>query len=176
MPLVIGVDTTLLALPSLILQQTPAALEAVIPGELNSVGHQLHYDIVQEVAEAFPDIPPQAIAAAIDSREATAAIPSFVIASRDPMVTYVTWVTQRDEKVCKICGPRDGVTYRIIDVMDIWPAHPNCRCRLERPGITDAMLAAGLMLLPSALSEVGVAVLAQFSRIWARHSGIPYAT
>jgi hypothetical protein len=140
------------------------AVNSALPTELNNSGHQLYYDIVNEVAEQFPEIPPGAIAAAISSREASGLIPSFVIASRDSMVTYVRWVTLRDEKVCKVCGPRDDVIYRIIDVMDIWPAHPNCRCRLERLDISSAMLAAGADLVPGALADIAQGVLEAFAR------------
>jgi hypothetical protein len=42
------------------------------------------------------------------------------------------WHTQRDEKVCKICGPLDGKNQRFWE--DKYengpPAHPNCRCYL----------------------------------------------
>jgi hypothetical protein len=42
------------------------------------------------------------------------------------------WHTQRDEKVCKICGPLDGKNQRFWE--DKYengpPAHPNCRCFL----------------------------------------------
>jgi hypothetical protein len=168
-PLRLGVDTTLLKLPSLVLSVTPADIDRALPIELNNAGHQLHYDLINEVADAFPDLPVQVIAAAIESREATAQFPTFSIISRDTMVTYVEWVTKRDEKVCPICGPRDGVTYRIIDVMDIWPAHPNCRCTLERLGITSAMLEAGARLMPEALQNVATGLLEEFARFWARH-------
>ena len=45
----------------------------------------------------------------------------------DAGVDEVRWVTQHDEKVCKVCRPRDGVKYKIYEV----PAkHRNCRCYL----------------------------------------------
>lgn len=43
------------------------------------------------------------------------------------------WVTQRDERSCKICGPLNGVIVGLNDSFDagfIPPAHPNCRCVL----------------------------------------------
>lgn len=169
MPLRIGVDTTLLKLPALVLQVTPTAIDRALATELNNAGHQLHYNIINEVADEFPDLSPQIIAAAIESREATQQFPQFTIISRDTMVTYVTWVTKRDEKVCPICGPRDGVTFKIIDVMDIFPAHPNCRCTLERLGITDAMLAAGARLMPEAMNNVATGLMEAFGRFWERH-------
>jgi SPP1 gp7 family putative phage head morphogenesis protein len=44
-------------------------------------------------------------------------------------VKYVRWMTEKDEKVCTICAPRDGVVYRIDDIPGI-PAHWMCRCIL----------------------------------------------
>ena len=45
----------------------------------------------------------------------------------DAGVDEVRWVTQHDEKVCKVCRPRDGVKYKLYEV----PAkHRNCRCYL----------------------------------------------
>lgn len=170
MALRLGVDTSLLKGPSLVLQATSMMLDKVLPTELNNAGHQLFYDVVNDVVDAFPELSPQVVAAALESREATQQFPTFSVVSRDNMVTYVTWVTQRDEKVCPICGPRDGVTYRIIDVMDIFPAHPNCRCYLERLGITSAMLEAGARLMPEALEAVASGVLEELDRIWGRYS------
>lgn len=169
MPLVIGVDTTIFYHQTrLALQVAEQELQRALPIELNNSGHALAYDVTLAVAEEFPDVPLGVIAAAITSREATDLVPSFTIASRDAMVTYVEWVTQRDEKVCPICGPRDGVIYRIIDVMDIWPAHPNCRCLINRLGITDAMLRAGSELLPDAMQRVAEGLLEHFARVWSR--------
>lgn len=164
MPLRIGVDTSNVLRAALSLDAGLRAVNTALPVEINNAGHELYHDIINEVAAQFPEVPPQAIAAAIYSREASGLIPTYVIASRNNYVTYMRWVTLRDEKVCKICGPRDGVIYRIIDLMDIWPAHPNCRCRIERLEISEAMLAAGAQLLPSAVSRVTSAVLAEFAR------------
>ena len=45
----------------------------------------------------------------------------------DAGMEKVMWITQGDEKVCKVCRPRDRVVYPVFDV----PAkHPNCRCYL----------------------------------------------
>lgn len=47
----------------------------------------------------------------------------------DAGVTRVRWVTQRDERVCETCGPRDGRVYR-VDRMPQYLAHYGCRCVL----------------------------------------------
>lgn len=50
-------------------------------------------------------------------------------AFKDSGVKKVRWVTESDEKVCAVCGPRDGKVYD-IDKVPAKP-HPNCRCWLE---------------------------------------------
>jgi len=49
-------------------------------------------------------------------------------AFRDAGVKKVCWVTERDEKVCETCGPRDGKVYDIDKVPP--KPHLNCRCWL----------------------------------------------
>lgn len=46
-----------------------------------------------------------------------------------------TWVTRRDDKVCKYCAPLDGITARIdaefdtkYGIFEAPPIHPRCRC------------------------------------------------
>lgn len=58
----------------------------------------------------------------------------FVAAGRmkafeDAGVEFVTWVTQKDERVCEECGPLDGKTFRLSDAPDC-PLHYRCRCYL----------------------------------------------
>lgn len=43
------------------------------------------------------------------------------------VVTGYRWQTAADDKVCPICGPRDGEVYD-LDSGIIPPAHPRCRC------------------------------------------------
>lgn len=45
----------------------------------------------------------------------------------DAGIEKVTWITQRDRKVCRICRERDGMVYPIRSVPE---KHPNCRCYL----------------------------------------------
>lgn len=69
-------------------------------------------------------------------------------ARRRPKVEYIgtnrrrieaaphkTWMTRRDEKVCKYCDPLDGITARLdaefdtrYGIFEAPPIHPNCRC------------------------------------------------
>ena len=46
-------------------------------------------------------------------------------------IRKVRWNTQRDERVCPICAPRDGQLYQITDLGQFPPAHQNCRCWVE---------------------------------------------
>lgn len=49
-------------------------------------------------------------------------------AFRDTGVKKVQWITESDDKVCKVCGPRDGNVY---DINKVPPKpHVNCRCIL----------------------------------------------
>lgn len=43
--------------------------------------------------------------------------------------SLVKWITERDERVCSVCEPRDGVVYQADQAPDL-PAHPRCRCGL----------------------------------------------
>jgi hypothetical protein len=46
------------------------------------------------------------------------------------------WITRRDELVCSVCRPRDGVIYANFSDAPAWPAHPRCVVSdtLIRPG------------------------------------------
>ena len=47
--------------------------------------------------------------------------------NRRGVILVPTWITQKDERVCPICGPRHG--NRITS--DRPPAHPRCRCYVD---------------------------------------------
>lgn len=49
------------------------------------------------------------------------------VLEKDGVETVMVWQTARDERVCPICGPRDGKRYG-DGWRDMPPAHPNCRC------------------------------------------------
>lgn len=50
-------------------------------------------------------------------------------AFRDSGVKKVKWVTEKDDRVCSVCGPRDGKVYDIDKVPS--KPHINCRCFLQ---------------------------------------------
>lgn len=51
---------------------------------------------------------------------------AMIKAFADSGITKLRWVTQEDEKVCKICRERDGKVYPITDLPD--KPHWHCRC------------------------------------------------
>lgn len=53
-----------------------------------------------------------------------------VYAFRQAGIDAVVWVTEKDEKVCEVCAPRDEQVYP-IELLPEWPAHWHCRCKIE---------------------------------------------
>lgn len=51
---------------------------------------------------------------------------AVIKAFMDAGITKVRWITQEDEKVCKICRERNGKVYPITDLPD--KPHWRCRC------------------------------------------------
>lgn len=79
----------------------------------------------------------QARASAIAVTEATRAFAEGnKIAFEEMGIKKMMWKTNRDELVCKICGPLNGLTREMGQpfgefngrLFDAPPAHPNCRC------------------------------------------------
>ena len=61
-----------------------------------------------------------------DNITAQARVTAFKRAGADVLV----WITEDDEKVCKVCRPRHEQFYP-IEMLPEWPAHWHCRCRLD---------------------------------------------
>lgn len=87
-------------------------------------------------------------ASTIAVTEATRAFASGEeIAYLNEGITHWTWQTNRDELVCKFCGPLNGKTVKIGDVFATFrgvavvkpPFHPNCRCGV-RPKVNKTPL------------------------------------
>lgn len=53
---------------------------------------------------------------------------SLIEAMREAGFKNGEWVTQKDEKVCEECGPRDGKIYPLDELLKLMPAHYGCRC------------------------------------------------
>lgn len=61
-----------------------------------------------------------------DNITAKARILAFKRAGADVLV----WITEKDERVCSVCAPRDEQFYP-IELLPDYPAHWHCRCKLE---------------------------------------------
>lgn len=57
-------------------------------------------------------------------------IQSRLKAFKDAGIDALVWITEKDEKVCPVCRPRDEQIYP-IEMLPDWPAHWNCRCTLQ---------------------------------------------
>lgn len=53
-----------------------------------------------------------------------------VYAFRNAGADVLVWITEKDEKVCSVCAPRDEQFYP-IEMLPEYPAHWHCRCRLD---------------------------------------------
>jgi len=53
-----------------------------------------------------------------------------VYAFREAGADVLVWITEDDEKVCKVCRPRHEQFYP-IEWLPEYPAHWHCRCRLD---------------------------------------------
>ena len=61
-----------------------------------------------------------------DNITAQARVTAFKRAGADVLV----WITEKDEKVCSVCKPRDEQFYP-IEMLPPYPAHWHCRCALQ---------------------------------------------
>ena len=46
-----------------------------------------------------------------------------------PTVEAWRWITERDEKVCELCTPLDGMVMTRTELQLLWPRHIGCRCQ-----------------------------------------------
>lgn len=61
-----------------------------------------------------------------DNITAKARVYAFRKAGADVLV----WITEKDDRVCSVCAPRDEQFYP-IELLPEYPAHWRCRCRLD---------------------------------------------
>lgn len=52
-----------------------------------------------------------------------AAIDSY----KEAGVEEIEWLTEKDDRTCRVCGPKNGLRYPVSMPPEI-PAHPRCRC------------------------------------------------
>ena len=67
-----------------------------------------------------------------DNITTKARVTAFKRAGADVLV----WITEKDEKVCSVCKPRDEQFYP-IEMLPPYPAHYHCRCRLDWVGMEE---------------------------------------
>lgn len=67
-----------------------------------------------------------------DNITAQARVTAFKMAGADVLV----WITEDDEKVCKVCRPRHEQFYP-IEMLPPYPAHYHCRCMLNWVGMEE---------------------------------------
>ena len=67
-----------------------------------------------------------------DNITAQARVTAFKRAGADVLV----WITEKDEKVCSVCKPRDEQFYP-IELLPDYPAHWRCRCVLRLVDMED---------------------------------------
>lgn len=67
-----------------------------------------------------------------DNITAKARVYAFKEAGADVLV----WITEKDDRVCSVCAPRDEQFYP-IEWLPEYPAHYNCRCMLNWVGMEE---------------------------------------
>ena len=143
----------------------PRDLNAKIPEFLNIAGRELARDAATLIGSNL-GIPHEDVDDALIKRSATELDAEFEISSNQVRFPYVRWITQRDEKVCPICGPRDGEVYRESEIRYAFPAHPNCRCKLEKVSLGNELTSVASDLVNQALKSVSLQALELFSQKW----------
>lgn len=123
------------------LEALPEKIDRALTETVNSAGYEISRNAVNMIASHI-GASPAAVEQAILRRAASTMDPSYTIEATDAKFPMVRWRTQRDEKVCKICGPRDGHLFTTMEVRYMFPAHPNCRCQLEQVSIARELVAA----------------------------------
>lgn len=139
------------ALPNVIAQSLSKAI--------NQTGTRMYRAVVSDIADHL-QVKESFVAQALNRRAGSKASPIYRISSVPARFPVVRWITQRDEKVCKICGPRDGKLYTTLEIRYILPAHPNCRCFTEDVDIGGELMMASRRYLQSAAQEVVDQVIA----------------
>lgn len=148
-----------------VVERIPEELDRALPEILNNVGDKMSHDAVELLSTKF-NLPGAYIEEGLITRTATAMVYTFELSSRQDRFPYVQWITQRDERVCPICGPRDGRIYTKMEVRYIWPAHPNCRCIIQPLSLGDALVEVGQTVVPAAVEEAALKILSVFERGW----------
>jgi hypothetical protein len=89
---------------------------------------RIAYALLHETEDAIAAAKPQNLTWATEDafQRASGNVVKLVAAETG---SQVQWFTEKDERVCSVCLPRDGVIYQ-ADAAPECPAHPRCRCAL----------------------------------------------
>lgn len=147
------------------LRALPGVTDAALRDAVNNTGYEVSKTAVNLIASHI-GVSPNVVEEAITRRAASALSPTYIITADDAKFPMVRWITQRDEKVCKICGPRDGHLFTTMEVRYIFPAHPNCRCQLEKVSIAKEMSAVQEQVGADALKDVADRVIGAVVKGW----------
>jgi hypothetical protein len=148
------------------IEAAAAALDQALVPALNSAGGEMRSEIVSGVAGALDGVEDGDVEDAIQERQATVGDPRYQLEANNLTFPYVVWKTARDEKVCEICGPRDGLIMHMHYANQIFPAHPNCRCTLDPVDIAGTMMQVGEPLVEPALDKVADQVIGAFAGVF----------
>lgn len=129
-----------------------------------------HGDLMTDAAllliTANTGVPNNEVNAALDRYRATGLSQRYEVRSNQDKFSYARWITARDEKVCPICKPRDGVIYSYAELRYIFPAHPNCRCKIEPVDIGSELVAVAPDVIDDATTRSVQDILALFTKVW----------
>lgn len=131
----------------------PAVTDQALYKAINEAGNDLYKSVIGDIAGRL-EVRLDYVDQALSRRAGNITMPVYKISSVPSRFPVVRWVTQRDEKVCKICGPRDGKLFTTTEIRYTLPAHPNCRCFTEDVDIGGELMASGAKYLPIAAQQV----------------------
>lgn len=126
------------------------AFAALMPGALNKAGDRMYSEVVTDIVQAFSTqkvhrrIGPTAVRNGLRVENANETIARYSVESVQPQFPYMRWITQRDERVCPICMPRDAMIFPDTIAWDLWfNRHPRCRCSITPVFLRDYLKPAG---------------------------------
>ncbi len=94
----------------------------------NNHARRIAYELLHETEDAIAAAKPKNLSWASEDafQRASSNVVRFVARETG---SVVQWFTEKDNRVCEVCSPRDGVVYQVDDAPDC-PAHARCRCAI----------------------------------------------
>lgn len=147
------------------LATVPDRIDAEVAPILNRHGYEMTNDATGLIASRL-GVSDDEVAAGLEQRYATELDPEYEVVSNNEKFRYFRWSTAQDEKVCPICAPRDGLLYSELEIRYSYPAHPNCRCRIEPIDLGGELVTVAEQVMPDAIDKCAQDILDVFSREW----------